>query len=100
LIGAERSLAHLPDLDATFEGVEDVRLFSFDGALWGVCCRPISGTALSCGMSLMKLDADLRGAKAIPLASPYGFSREKNWLPIVRSADRQNQAVRGAFFAT
>jgi len=73
----------LPDLDATFEGVEDVRLFSFDGALWGVCCRPISGTALSCGMSLMKLDADLRGAKAIPLTSPYGFSREKNWLPIV-----------------
>ncbi len=73
----------LPDLDAAFEGAEDVRLFSFDGALWGVCSRPMSGAALSCGMSLMKLDANLRGAKAIPLASPYGASREKNWLPIV-----------------
>ena len=72
----------LRDLDAAFEGAEDVRLFSFDGALWGACCRPMSGTALSCGMSLMKLDADLRGAKAIPLASPYGSTREKNWLPI------------------
>jgi hypothetical protein len=72
----------LLDLDAAFEGAEDVRLFSFDGALWGACCRPTSGAALSCGMSLMKLDADLRGAKAIPLASPYGSTREKNWLPI------------------
>src|SRR5262249_49452146 len=42
-------------------------------------------TTPSCGMSLMKLDADLRGAKAIPLASPYGSSREKNWLPIVHN---------------
>ena len=73
----------LLDLDAAFESAEDVRLFSFDGALWGACCRPMSGAALNCGMSLMKLDADLRGAKAIPLASPYGSSREKNWLPIV-----------------
>jgi hypothetical protein len=73
----------LRDLDAAFEGAEDVRLFSFDGALWGVCSRPMSGAALSCGMLLMKLDADLRGAKAIPLTSPYGSSREKNWLPII-----------------
>jgi hypothetical protein len=73
----------LPDLDAAFEGVEDVRLFSFDGALWAACCQPISGAALSCSMSLMKLDPDLRGAQLIPLVSPYGFSREKNWLPII-----------------
>jgi hypothetical protein len=73
----------LLDLDAAFEGAVDVRLFSFDGALWGVCSRPMSGAAPNCGMSLMKLDADLRGAKAIPLASPYGSSIEKNWLPIV-----------------
>lgn len=70
----------LRDLDAAFEDAIDVCLFSFDGALWGACCRPISGTV---GMSLMKLDTDLRGAKAIPLASPYGSSREKNWVPIV-----------------
>jgi hypothetical protein len=73
----------LPDLDAAFEWAEDVRLFSFDGALWGVCTRPMSGAALSCGMLLMKLDTDLRGRKATPLASRYGSSREKNWLPII-----------------
>jgi hypothetical protein len=73
----------LRDLDVAFEGAVDVRLFSFDGALWGSCSRPMSGAALSLGMSLMKLDSDLRGAKAIPLVSPYGSSREKNWLPIV-----------------
>jgi hypothetical protein len=66
----------LLDLDSAFEGAEDVRLFSFDGALWGVCSRPTSG------MSLVKLDASLLGAQTIPLISPYGFSTEKNWLPI------------------
>jgi hypothetical protein len=83
LDGHGKVVRELLDLDAAFEGAEDVRLFSFDGALWGVCCRPISGAALSCGMSLMKLDADLRGAEAIPLTSPYGSNREKNWLPII-----------------
>jgi hypothetical protein len=85
LDGRGEVVRELLELDAAFEGVEDVRLFSFDGALWGICCRPISGAAPSCGMSLMKLDADLLGAKAIPLASPYGSSREKNWLPIVHN---------------
>jgi hypothetical protein len=83
LDGRGEVVRELLDLDAAFEGAVDVRLFSFDGAVWGLCCRPVSGAALSFGMSLMKLDADLRGAKAIPLASPYGSSREKNWLPIV-----------------
>ena len=72
----------LLDLDSAFEGADDVRLFSFDGAVWGICSRPTSGAALSCGMSLVKLDAGLLGAETIPLTSPYGFSQEKNWLPI------------------
>jgi hypothetical protein len=83
LDGRGEVIRALRDLDAAFEGAVDVRLFSFDGALWGVCSRPMSGAALSFGMSLMKLDIDLCGAKAIPLASPYGSSREKNWLPII-----------------
>jgi hypothetical protein len=85
LDGRGEVVRELPELDAVFEGAEDVRLFSFNGALWGICCRPISGAAPSCGMSLMKLDADLLGAKALPLASPYGSKREKNWLPIVQN---------------
>jgi hypothetical protein len=83
LDGRGEVVRELLELDAAFEGAEDVRLFSFDEALWGICCRPISGPARSCAMSLMKLDADLRGAKVIPLASPYGSNREKNWLPII-----------------
>jgi hypothetical protein len=73
----------LPDLDAAFEGAEDVRLFSFDGNLWGICSQLRCGPGLSSGMSLMKLDTDLRGATEIPLRSPYDFRTEKNWLPIV-----------------
>jgi hypothetical protein len=73
----------LPGLDAAFDGAEDVRLFAHDGALWGICSRPVPGLALSCEMTLMALDADLRGAKATRLASPYGRRREKNWLPFV-----------------
>jgi hypothetical protein len=83
LDGRGEVIRELVDLDAAFEGAEDVRLFSYDGALWGVCSRPMPGAALSYGMSLMKLDADLRGAEAITLTSPYGSDREKNWLPIV-----------------
>ena len=64
LDGRGEVVRELLDLDAAFEGAEDVRLFPFNGALWGVCSRPMSGAALSCGMSLMKLDADLRGAEA------------------------------------
>jgi len=82
LDGRGEVVRELLDLDSAFEGAEDVRLFAFDGALWGVCSRPTSGAALSCGMSLMKLDAGLRGAETIPLTSPYGLSQEKNWLPI------------------
>ena len=85
LDGRGEVVRELFELDAAFEGAEDVRLFSFEGTLWAICCRPMFGTAPSCGMSLMKLDADLRGAKVIPLASPYGSSREKNWLPIVHN---------------
>ena len=82
LDGRGEVVRELLDLASAFEGAEDVRLFSFDGALWGICSRPTSGAALSCGMSLMKLDAGLLGAETIPLTSPYGLSREKNWLPI------------------
>jgi len=83
LDGRGEVVRKLPDLDAAFEGAEDVRLFSFDGGLWGVCCWPTYRSALSCGMSLIKIDADLHGAKAMQLSSPYGSNREKNWLPIV-----------------
>ena len=78
LDGRGEVVRELLDLDPAFEGAEDVRLFPFDGALWGICSRPTSG------MSLVKLDAGLLGAETIPLTSPYGFSREKNWLPITR----------------
>jgi hypothetical protein len=83
LLDGREVVRALPELDAAFEGAEDVRLFAFDGALWGACSRPISGTGLNCEMVLMKIKGDLRGAKAMPLASPYGFRQEKNWSPFV-----------------
>jgi hypothetical protein len=83
LLDGHEVVRALPELDAAFEGAEDVRLFAFDGALWGACSRPTSGVGLNCEMLLMKINDDYRGAQAISLASPYGFRREKNWLPFV-----------------
>lgn len=71
--------------DAALDGIEDLRLFEWQGARWvlGAACN---FTARRSTMLLARLDGtNLRDAEF--LASPLGAPTEKNWSPVVRGRD-------------
>lgn len=77
----ERSL---PGLDAAFDDVEDVKLFRHGDTLMcvGTALDPARG-ANARAISLLAIDADLSGARARSIPSPFDLRQEKNWAPFV-----------------
>lgn len=71
----------LPQLNAQLENVEDIRLFSHAGRVYGVGTQPLDKQQGACRMCLLKFDDELTEAELSPLDSPYGLHREKNWCP-------------------
>jgi hypothetical protein len=72
---------HVRAHDAAAEGIEDVRLFSWKGKIWGL------GTAYNFDhdantMLLFRLHGT-RVVDATFLPSPRGRLKEKNWIPLV-----------------
>lgn len=74
----------LPGLDRAFAGVEDVKLFSARGALYGIGSRASRAfRGGGCEIVVGAVDAALGGAALRAVASPFGRRQEKNWVPLV-----------------
>ena len=83
--GLERTL---PELDAAFDDVEDIKLFVLGGQIMGSgsCPNPASGpNARSIG--LLTVEASLTGGTYQLIQSPFGFKQEKNWAPFVHRGE-------------
>ena len=71
----------LEALDTKLENVEDIRLFVHAGRVYGIGTQPLEHGPGACRMCLVTFDEDLNAADIVPLDSPYGLTREKNWCP-------------------
>ncbi|HSX04016.1 MAG TPA: glycosyltransferase [Rhabdochlamydiaceae bacterium] len=73
----------------SIEGLEDCRLFSFQGSDWFTCTTFDTNPSGACQISLCKLEDEKKDAMAqiekfIPLKGPDPNRYEKNWLPFVK----------------
>lgn len=71
----------LTDLNTQLDNVEDIRLFTHAGRIYGIGTQPHEAGPGACSMCLLSFDDSLQSAELIPLDSPYGLRREKNWCP-------------------
>jgi hypothetical protein len=76
-----KSMIQLPH--ELLDNVEDLKLFSGLGRIWGVGSVPINASlhANACVLTLVEFDAELSGCSLVRLASPFDFALEKNWAP-------------------
>lgn len=71
----------LPQLDAAFSDIEDVKLFTFGGETYGIGSRIVDHADNACCITLIKIDRDLVSTDAQDIPSPFGLRQEKNWCP-------------------
>lgn len=66
-------------------GIEDLRLFNWNGALWAMAAgiSAHSPDSLSAAQILIRLD-QYRVAEFFEFSSPTGAQMEKNWIPLVK----------------
>lgn len=74
------------------EGLEDCRLFDFDGSSWFTCTTLDTSPGYQPQISLCKLSDDRSGKTAkveslMPLMGPNPSRCEKNWLPFVKDGE-------------
>lgn len=72
-----------------YEGLEDCRIFSWQGQDW-MTCATIGTHAHTIGQTLCKLCGETTGPtisldKFIPIKRPNDYRCEKNWLPFIRN---------------
>jgi hypothetical protein len=80
--------ARLTELDGYFDNVEDLRLFTHAGKIYGIGTRPMDAShGDACGMCLVAFDDKLSDATLTSIESPYGFTREKNWCPFSHAGE-------------
>lgn len=77
----------LPHLDRMFTNIEDVKLFAFDGQIYGIGSRILNAAENSCCMTLGKIASDLNNATLRDISSPFGLRQEKNWSPFVHDGN-------------
>lgn len=70
------------------EGLEDCRIFEFDGSAWFTCTTLDTSPMGQPQVSLGKLSDDIEDSivtveKLIPMIGPNPYRCEKNWLPFV-----------------
>jgi hypothetical protein len=75
----------LPGLDSVFDGIEDIKLFLFDGTIMGSGSAADDEKAQRC-INLLTIDPSLDGGSRSVLASPFGLDQEKNWAPFVHDS--------------
>jgi hypothetical protein len=71
----------LPQLDAAFSDIEDIKLFSFAGETYGIGSRIVDPGDNSCCIVLVRIDRTLTNTVAQEIPSPFGLRQEKNWCP-------------------
>jgi len=74
----------LPRLDKAFANVEDVKLFSFGGEIYGMGSRVTDRDDNSCRITLGHIRRDFSSADFQDIPSPFGIRQEKNWSPFSR----------------
>lgn len=78
--------------DYIVKGLEDCRLFHFNGSNWFTCStfdtNPSGAIQISlCKMQNEELDLPVQVEKLIPLKGPDPNRHEKNWLPFVKNGE-------------
>lgn len=77
----------LPQLDEAFADIEDVRLFAFNGELYGMGSRIVDAETKSCCITLGKIAPDCLDTSFRDIPSPFGLRQEKNWSPFIHGGD-------------
>ena len=77
----------LRQIEAAFDGVEDIKLFAVGERIFGTGSRASSANERSCRIVLGEIAADLSGASLRDIASPFGLRQEKNWAPFAHNGD-------------
>lgn len=75
----------VPLLQERLDNIEDLKLFSGLGQIWGVGSLPVHDprNANACMMTLVEFNAGLTDCRIVRLASPFGLPLEKNWAPFL-----------------
>lgn len=78
--------------DYIVQGLEDCRLFPYEGAFWFSCStfdtNPSGAIQISlCKMETATLDRPVKVASLLPLKGPDPNRHEKNWLPFIKDGE-------------
>ncbi len=75
----------LTGLDSAFDDVEDIKLFELGGTLMGSgSAANLAGPDGNRAIVLLRIDPAAQTGTYSFVASPFGFTQEKNWAPFVR----------------
>lgn len=73
----------LPLLDDASINIEDIKLFTFRGEIYGIGSRVIDHAENSCLIALIHIRSDFESTSYREISSPFGLRQEKNWSPFI-----------------